>query len=92
MIGIKVGGRSGYLVYLRSNGSVELFRAGTIVGGINKIIVDDAKVSWTHIRIDTIDATVKVYVNKKLHISTSDKTFGERGYILLTGKDWTYQD
>jgi hypothetical protein len=75
----------GYLVYLRAEGKVELYRAGEILAGDKKAIVKNTKDEWTKLRIDLFDTTIKVWVNDQPqpHISTTDTRFRDKGLVYL---------
>jgi transcriptional regulator with XRE-family HTH domain len=72
----------GYLVYLRANGSVELFKQRAILSSENNEAVQDPKTAWTKLRCDLIGPRIMVFVNNELHTSVSDSKFGS-GYICL---------
>lgn len=86
--GIRVRGfdydiRQGYLVYLRATGTVELYRDGTILTGEGDVKVPDPKTQWTHIAIELIGSTIRIYVNRKLHRSLSDPKYSKKGLVFL---------
>ncbi len=72
----------GYLVYLRSSGTVELYKQRKPLGGENNKVIQDPKNEWTSIRCDAVGPKIKVLVNNQRHISVSDSKFGA-GYVCL---------
>lgn len=86
--GIRVRGfwddiQFGYLIYLRREGTVELYRAREVIGGMNQRTILDTKDEWTSLRVDILTDSIKVWVNGNLHIDAKDKTFGNKGHIYL---------
>ncbi len=86
--GIRVRGflddiQFGYLVYLRRAGTVELYRARKVIGGANIQVAHDVNNKWTHLRVDIIDSRIRVWVNNKPHVETTDRMFGNTGHIYL---------
>ena len=75
--------RFGYLVYMRRTGTVELYRAGEVLGGANKPIVSDTKDEWTHIRIDIFNTHIWVFVNGKQHLHVTDTKFRDKDSVCL---------
>ncbi len=86
--GVRVRGfeydiRFGYLAYLRSVGTVELYRAGTVIGGADRVAVADTRNAWTNLRVDIVGFNIKVWVNGELHIDVMDTKFQDKGRIFL---------
>lgn len=86
--GIRVRGlyedfRLGYLVYLRREGTVELYRAEEIISRTKQRIVPDTEHTWTKLRVDIVDSLISVRVNGKMVLSKEDKWFGGMGNVYL---------
>jgi hypothetical protein len=84
--GIRIRGftddlRVGYLVYLRSDGSIDFHRAEDIVETTD--VNYDTKEEWTTIRLEAIDSTITVAINDKPKITLNDKWFGGLGSVYL---------
>jgi hypothetical protein len=75
--------RLGYLIYLRSKGTVELYGPQGIIDGSKHRVVEASKQQWTTIRVDVYGSEIKVMVNGNLHIRKTSKTFGNEGLIFL---------
>jgi hypothetical protein len=73
----------GYLVYLRRQGTVELYRAQEVIGGENDFKVRDTKDTWTKVRLDILNSRIAVWVNGKPHIETTDTRFRDKGMVYL---------
>lgn len=73
----------GYLVYLRSQGKVEIYRAGEVLA--ESILPTDewTKEQWIKLRIDIVDATIKVSVNEQQPLIVTDTRFSDRGRVYL---------
>jgi hypothetical protein len=84
--GIRIRGftddfRVGYLVYLRSDGSIDFHRAEDILDTTD---VDyDTKERWTTIRLEVIESTITLSVNNKRKMTFNDKWFGGLGVVYL---------
>lgn len=86
--GIRVRGflydfRFGYLVYLRSSGAVELYRAEMILAAEQKAVAPDGKDTWTRLRVDIYNSAIRVWVNGELRITESDRKFCDKGLVYL---------
>jgi hypothetical protein len=88
--GIRVRGflddiQFGYLVYMRSTGTVELYRARQILAGEGEMKVADTKEAWAHIRLDIYNSRIRVWVNRerKPHIDFTDTKFRDKGFVCL---------
>lgn len=73
----------GYLAYMRSSGTVELYRAGEVLAGQNQVVVKDTKEQWTKLRIDIFDTKIQIWVNDLLYINTTDARFRDKGLVYL---------
>lgn len=86
--GIRVRGLSehlytGHLIYLRSRGTVEVWTAGIVPQESVKRVVPSAKCTWVPIRVDILDSKLTISVNRRKVYTTTDKTFGERGFVYF---------
>lgn len=73
----------GYLVYLRANGSLELYCRGDEPKVADRRPTDNASKDWTKLRIELIGSKINVFVNGELYLSMIDSTFGGKGHIYL---------
>ncbi|MBI5713409.1 MAG: hypothetical protein HZC38_08325 [Chloroflexi bacterium] len=73
----------GYLAYMRSSGTVELYRAGDVLAGMNEVLVKDTKEQWTKLRFDIFDTNIRIWVNDHLHINRIDTRFRDKGLVYL---------
>lgn len=73
----------GYLTYIRSMGTVELYRKTRVIAGDKQKVVDSAKQAWVHIRTDIYTNILSIWVNGQLHVTKKDKSFGEAGFLCL---------
>jgi len=73
----------GYLVYLRANGSLELYCRGDDLTVAEKRPTNDATEYWSKLRIELIGSKINVFANGELCLSKIDSTFGGKGYIYL---------
>ena len=86
--GMRVRGLSehlytGHLIYLRSRGTVELWKAGIVPPESIKQVVPSAKRNWVHLRIDMLDSKLTISANRRKIYTNTDKTFGERGFVYF---------
>lgn len=75
----------GYLVYLRSTGNLELYRAHSPSWDGGRLAVPSPLNKWVQIKIECKKSTIKVWVGKrtKPHIEVVDHYFGGEGYIFF---------
>src|SRR5262245_10109672 len=73
----------GYLTYLRSLGTVEVFRKTKTIGGEGQRVVATAKDTWVKVRMDIASSRIAVWANEELHISREDRSFGGPGFLCL---------
>jgi 3-keto-disaccharide hydrolase len=86
--GVRVRGflndiRFGYLVYLRSSGIVQLYRAEQVIGESAQVVTADTKNTWTKLRVDIFDYTIKIWANERLVIDATDRKFTAEGLVYL---------
>jgi hypothetical protein len=86
--GIRVRGLSehlytGHLIYLRSRGTVEVWTAGIVSQESVKQAVPSAKCTWVSIRVDILDSKLTISLNRRKVYTSTDKTFGERGFVYF---------
>lgn len=73
----------GYLTYLRSMGTVEMFRKTKTISGEGKQIVSNAKDNWVKVRTDVVSSKISIWVNDELHTTREDRSFGGPGFLCL---------
>lgn len=73
----------GYLTYLRSMGTVEVFRKTKTISGEGKQIVPNAKGNWVRLRTDIVASRISIWVNDELHTTREDRSFGGPGFLCL---------
>ena len=87
-VGVRVRGFQdnilfGYLIYLRSQGKVEIYRAGDVLAEYALPAIENAREQWTKLRIDIFDSTIKVSVNEQQSLTVMDTRFCDRGRVYL---------
>ncbi len=73
----------GYLIYLRSERKVELYRAGEVLAEYALPEIENARDPWTKLRIDIFDSTIKVWANEQQLLITTDTRFCDKGRVYL---------
>jgi hypothetical protein len=73
----------GYLIYLRSQGKVEIYRAGVVLAESVLPASEWTKEQWTKLRIDIFGSTIKVSVNEQQPLIVTDTRFSDRGRVYL---------
>jgi len=72
----------GYLLHVRSNGQVEIFREIKPIAVVKDALLGRAKGQWVTLRMDILSTTIQVWINGKRRISIQDEKFG-KGYVCL---------
>ena len=73
----------GYLLYLRSRGRVELYRAQGIIYMADQITIPDTKDTWTKLRLDILASKIIVWINDKPVRELKDRKFCDKGMVYL---------
>ena len=85
---------TGYLIFARNNGSVEILRTGASPAIIGQVNTGLSFTAMTHMKIAASGGNIKVYVNNHAtpDLNVNDSTYAG-GYVsLVTGKTHSHFD